>query len=87
MLRRAWETKKQVIEQLNKRILGEPEESVNEISKVEYDDNEWLVIKKDNEIDAEEQDYGTTAPTVRRSDRDRMRRKPYSPKARFRAGL
>ena len=26
-------------------------------------------------------------PTVRRSDKDRLRRKPYSPKARFRAGL
>ncbi len=34
-----------------------------------------------------DEDEEEELPTVRRSDRDRARRRPYSPKARFRAGL
>ena len=45
---------------------------------VSYMDDEWLVIDKDEEEEL---------PTVRRSDRDRARRRPYSPQARFRGGL
>ena len=57
----------------------EDEEFTYDKEDVSYMDDEWLVIDKDDE---EEE-----LPTVRRSDRDRARRRPYSPKARFRGGL
>lgn len=56
----------------------EDEEFTYDKDDVSYMDDEWLVIDKDEEEEL---------PTVRRSDRDRARRRPYSPQARFRGGL
>ena len=47
-----------------------------------------LVINEPSNHNEDDEEYNTEEePIVRRSDRDRVRRRPYSAKARFRAGL
>ena len=46
-----------------------------------------IKVDGDYEIEVEKDDDEEDQPKIRRSDSDRLRRRPYSPQARFRAGL
>jgi|ETNvirenome_6_85_1030632.scaffolds.fasta_scaffold06041_3 hypothetical protein len=72
-------------------LFSNEETVMNELHDEEENDDwgwegdPWDYIEYGGFMDDEEEEE--KLPTVRRSDRDRARRRPYSPKARFRAGL
>ena len=74
-------------------IMGNTEEE----DERRYDDRQVRPLDDESRYDDRNYQYGNNPdddlnedeelPTVRRSDRDMLRRRPYSPKARFKAGL
>jgi len=77
------------------KMENESDDKVNKVKKIKNSDLEYsireslrknLLEDEEEEIESEEEELGEETK-VRRSDRDRLRRRPYSAKAKFRAGL
>ena len=66
-------------------IMPELDDNEEEDNDLGWEGDPWDYIEYGGFMDDEEEEE--ELPTVRRSDRDRARRRPYSPKARFRGGL
>ena len=69
-------------------LFSDEETTMNELDGEEeeelgWEGDPWDYIEYGGFMDDEEEEE---LPTVRRSDRDMLRRRPYSPKARFKAG-